>query len=156
MRRFISTALSLGFLVSLCTLPARADDKSDIAAIVQKSIQALNAGDQKSVVGLGAPGMQTVIDDFGIKYWASPNALGNWFGDFGGMLKARGVSDVVVAISPAKYVRIEAKRAWATYPATYDYKIKGTAYHESGVLIYALEKVPVGWRILAVAWGRTS
>ena len=156
MRRFLSTALALGFLVSFCALPARADDKSDIAATVAKSIQAFNTGDQKAVVALGAPGIQTAMDDFGVHYWASPNALGNWFGDFGTMLKKDGMSGVVATITPAKYVEIDGKRAWTTVPMSFSYTMKGSVYHESGVLVYALEKGTGGWRILGIAWGRTS
>ncbi len=156
MRRFLSSALALGLLASLSALPARADDKSDIAATVQKSIQAFNTGDQKALVALGAPGMQSVIDDFGVHYWASPNALGNWFGDLAAANKKAGMSMNPVSISPAKFVQIDGKRAWATYPLAFSYTMKGTAYHESGLLIYALEKVPAGWRILGIAWGRTA
>ena len=156
MRRFICASFALSLLLAFATLPARADDKSDIDATVQKSIAAFNTGNAKAIAALGAPGIQTVIDDFGVHYWASPNALANWFGDFGRMTKAAGAVNSPITVSPAKYVEIDKNHAWATYPIAFSYSIKGTAHSEAGVLAYALEKVAGTWRIQGIAWGRTS
>jgi hypothetical protein len=155
-RRLIANALAFILIASLFTAPARADDKSDINAVVTRMAHALNTGDQKVFASLVAPATQAVIDEIPPHYWNGPNAISNWYRDFGSVNKALGVTDALSMFSAAKYIEVDGNRAWATFPMVYTYKMKGAAQRETGTLSIALEKVAAGWRVLGFAWGRGS
>jgi hypothetical protein len=156
MRRFVISVFALTLALGSFAAPARAGDSSDIDATVQKAVEAFNAADLHAFVSTGAPGNQTVMDDFGIHYWSSPSALGSWFRDFFAVAKQSGLADVRVKLSPPKFSAIDGSRAWGTYPTVYTYRDKGLLKTETGVLVFTLEKISTGWRILGMAWGRTA
>ena len=156
MRRFLIVPLAVSLLLGVATLPARASDASDIDAAAQRLAQAFNAQDRKAWTSLEAPSTQAVVDDFGLHFWSGPNALSAWFGAYFSVMKSGGMTDAFIAISPAKYIEVDGKRAWATFPTTYTYKDHGVAKRENGVLIFALQKQHNGWRFLSMSWGRLS
>jgi hypothetical protein len=156
MRRFVISTLALMLVLGSFATPARAGYASDIDATVQKAIDAFNAADLHAFIATGAPGSQTVMDDFGIHYWSGPAALGSWFRDFFAMGKQAGLADIRVKVSPPKFSAIDGSRAWGTYPTIYTYRDNGLLKTETGVLVFTLEKINTGWRILGMAWGRSA
>jgi len=80
--------LALGLCASLCTIPARADDKGEINAVLARTARAFNNGDQKAFASLSAAATQAVIDDIPPHYWNGRNAIANWFRAVDGANKA--------------------------------------------------------------------
>lgn len=130
-------------LAALAT-PALASDQSDIVALVK----AYNT--DFAPKNCAAPA--AIIDEFAPHAWVGATACADWLKSFDADSKARGVTDGVVTIGNPATLKVEGDRAYAVYPAHYDFKEKGKPVREMGSWTFALQKVSGSWKISAWTW----
>lgn len=118
-------------------------------------IDAANKGNTKGMETAFAP-QATIVDDFPPHRWTGSKAIDAWAADFEKMMKTQGVTDPVMVVSAAKHLVVSGKHAFAPVPGVYTYKIKGKTMNETGVLVFALDRLPDGWKIVSMSWGPIS
>jgi hypothetical protein len=141
MRKWILAAA-----LAVIAAPAFASDATDVAAVVK----AYNATFDAKYCAPQA----SVIDEFAPHAWLGATACADWLAAFGADAKANDETDGVVSITKPWRLRVDGDRAYAVYPAKYDYKRKGKPVHETGVWTFALQKLAGSWRITAWAWSQ--
>lgn len=149
-------ALTLFALLSIfAAVPASADDKAAITAVVIKATAAFDKGDAKIFGPLLAPS-QSVIDDVPPHYWSGPRAIMTWNSDLHKSPAGGGIADPTMTLHASKFILVDGDRAWAPMPATFTYKDHGKPERETGTLTFALQKIAGQWKILGFAWARLT
>lgn len=126
--------------------PAAASDQSDIAAVVK--------GYNTAFAPSYCAPQAAIIDDFGQHAWMGATACADWLTSFGADSKANGITDGVVTPGKAERLKVNGDRAYAVYPAHYDYKLKGNPVHETGTWTFAFQKLSGSWKITGWAWAQ--
>ena len=145
---------ALALTVALAAAPACADDKSDVANVVQRFVAGFNAGDVKLVADMSLDDM-SIIDEFPPYEWHGPGTMMKWLGDYDADAKKNGITPGPVTLGKPRHVDVAGDRAYVVVPTTYEFTQKGKAVKETGAtLSVALQKVAAGWRIVAWAWSK--
>ncbi|HEY2446234.1 MAG TPA: nuclear transport factor 2 family protein [Rhizomicrobium sp.] len=139
-------AAMLATVIAAISLPASASDQTDVDAVVQSYNKAFSPS--------YCAARSSVIDDFGQHYWPGPHACADWTKSFELDSKAQGITDGVVTTGKPVRVKVDGDHAYAVYSASYDFKRKGKAVHETGTWTLVLERQASAWRIAAWAWGQ--
>lgn len=153
MNRRVFSALAFALFASFAA-PALADVKDDATAPAFAFVKAVNAGDAKAVAATGAPGSQSIIDDFAPFAWNGPDAISKWFADFQADVKKQGITDLHASLSASPFTTVEGDRAWAPMRMDYTFKVNGATSSEHGLLTFALTKSGDRWLIGGWTWGR--
>ncbi len=144
-------ALKLGAAIALLAGPALASDKSDINAVVSQFGHASSVGDMKAAAAL-CTADAVVIDDFPPHAWGGGRACAKWGAGLMAMMKSGGMSDAMVAVAAPTHLAVTGGAAYAVYPATFSFKLKGKAQVEKGLWTFAMRKGRGGWRISGWSW----
>ncbi len=126
--------------------PAAASDESDIAAVV-------NGYNKDFAPSYCAP-QAAIIDEFAPHSWIGATACADWLTSFGADAKTNGITDGVVTPGKPEHIQVDGDRAYAVYPADYNFKKKGKPVHEKGTWTFALQKLSGSWKITAWTWSR--
>lgn len=136
---------------ALTAVPALADDKADVTNTVDQYLAAFNKGDQKAWASF-CLGNTTIVDEIAPYIWQGANACTDWWKDLDAVSKKNGMS--IGKVSRGKPVHLEAAdaRAYAVFPATYSYKMKGKPTSDKGLWTFTLQKSAAGWQVTGWAW----
>jgi hypothetical protein len=126
--------------------PAAASDESDIAAVVK--------GYNTSFAPSYCAPQAAIIDEFAPHSWIGATACADWVKSFDADAKANGITDGLVTPGKPEHVKVAGDRAYAVYPAHYDFKVKGKPVHETGTWTFAFQKLAGGWKITAWTWSQ--
>ena len=131
--------------------PAAAQ-KTEVMAVVKQFIDGFNKADINSALAACAE-QTSIIDEFAPYEWHGSGSCAKWAADFEADATKRGVTDGVVTITAPRHFASEGDRAYAVYPANYEYKLNGKPMKQSGAtLTVALQKTAAGWRITGWTW----
>jgi len=134
--------------VSILGTAAHAAGEPPALAPFAKFIDAMNAGDVKKAQGEFAAS-PTIIDEFAPHIW---NSFASWNADLGKGLKADGVTDFHIALSPVGFKNVDAKTGYGVVPATLTFKVKGKPTTEKGMFTFTTKMKADSWRITGWAW----
>ncbi|HEY2034763.1 MAG TPA: hypothetical protein VGH02_13860 [Rhizomicrobium sp.] len=134
--------------VSILASAAQAAGDPPALAPFTQFIDAMNKGDVKTAEGefAAAP---TIIDEFAPHIW---NSFASWNADLGKGLKAEGVTDFHIALSPVSFKNVDAKTGYGVAPSTLSYKVKGKPTTEKGMFTFSTKMTEDGWRITGWSW----
>jgi len=124
--------------------PAAASDQTDIEAVVKGYNSALSPSYCASPAA--------IIDEFGQHSWIGATACADWAAAFNADAKANGITDPVVTPGKPEHILVNGDRAYAVFPATYDFKEKGKKVHEKSSWTFAFQKIGGQWKIAAWTW----
>jgi hypothetical protein len=136
--------IMLAAALAVLATPAIASDQTDIAAVVK--------GYNTNFAATYCAPQSAIIDEFAPHSWIGATACADWLKSFDAYSKANSVTDAVVTITKPQTLKIEGDKAYAVYPAHYDFKMKGKPVREMGTWTFAFEKRPGGWKITAWTW----
>jgi ketosteroid isomerase-like protein len=126
--------------------------KTEVMAVIKQFIDGFNKGDINSALATCAE-QTSIIDEFAPYEWHGTGSCARWAADFDADAKKRGITDGVVTIATPRHFAADGDRAYAVYPATYEYKLNGKPVKQSGAtLTVALQKTAPGWRITGWTW----
>ena len=149
MRFFVLLAAAL-----VIAAPSFASDKTDVAAPIHQFIDSLNKSDVQSAGAVYAPDA-SILDDFPPHYWHGATAFADWDRDLEAGLQHDGATDLVVKLGKPRHLDVTGDRAYAVFPSSLSYKVKGKTIHENGsTMTFALQKLADGWRITAWCWAQ--
>ncbi|HTW33880.1 MAG TPA: nuclear transport factor 2 family protein [Rhizomicrobium sp.] len=149
MRFFVLFAAAL-----VIAAPSFASDKTDAAAPIHQFIDSLNKGDVQSAGAVYAPDA-SILDDFPPHYWHGATAFADWNRDLTTSMQQGGGTDLVVKLGKPRHLDVTGDRAYAVFPSSLSYKVKGKTIHENGsTMTFALAKLADGWRIAAWCWAQ--
>ena len=134
--------------VSVLTTAARAAGEPPALAPFTQFIDAMNAGDAKKAAS-EFTASATIIDEFAPHLWSS---FASWNADLSKGLKADGVTDFHIALSPVSFKNVDAKTGYGVAPSTLTFKVKGKPTTEKGMFTFTTAKSADGWRITGWAW----
>lgn len=152
MKTFRLASLAIAVLAAALWLPgnAIASDKSDVAALVNNAVALFNKGDGKAWAALCAPQAPVINSPAPFQFatcadWWSAQVASN---------KKLGISDGVVTLHSAWQLSVTGNRAYAVYPAGFDYKMKGKSMKSDGILTIALQKTGSRWLMTGWSWAQ--
>jgi ketosteroid isomerase-like protein len=139
------------WLVLITTSPAFATEPSDVRAVVDRFVEAVNRADNPAAAAACAASA-SVTDDFAPHNWQGPNACANWLADFDTFAKGNAMTAVTIRITQVQSNKVTADRAYFVSRMSYRYKRAGKAVRESGVMTIALHKEASGWLFTSWTW----
>ena len=152
-RKLLKVLCALAATV-LSTLPAGANEKTDVMTTVRKSIDSFNKGDVKAFVETCAD-QASVIDEFPPYAWHGAAACSKWADDYDADAKKNGITDGIVTLGAPLHVDVTGDRAYVVVPANYKFKKNGKLVQETGsMLTIALQKSEGSWRMTGWAWAK--
>jgi hypothetical protein len=122
-------------------------------ATINGAVAAFNKGDMHTWTAACAPSA-SIIDDFPPYAWGGPAACAHWWNAFVAANKENGMSWGTLVLGTGWHVAATGNRAYAVFPASYTYRMKGKPAKDSGVFTLVLTKVPAGWLIAAWSWAQ--
>jgi ketosteroid isomerase-like protein len=148
----IFTALALA---ALAAGPAGASDKADVMAVLHQWVDGYNkGGDMKSALATCAD-QAAIVDSIPPYEWNGAGACAKWLNDYDAFNKTSEVTDASASLGKVRHVEITGDRAYAIFPLTLTYKVKGKPMKETGAIwTVALHKEASGWRI--TGWSYTA
>jgi ketosteroid isomerase-like protein len=147
--------VALTAAIALFSVPAvcSASDTSGVMATVNGAVAAFNKADMKTWAAT-CTSSATIIDDFPPYAWSGPAACAVWGNAFVAGNKQHDMSWGTLVLGTAAHLTVSGNRAYAVFPATYTYKIKGKPAKDAGAFSLVLTKTPAGWLIAAWSWAQ--
>src|SRR5690348_1719264 len=96
-------AILAAVTVALVVTPVVASDRSDVAAVVHRFIDALDKGDVKTACSTCAT-PSSIIDEFPPYGWQGATACADWAADFDAYNKKNAITDPAVTLGKARHV----------------------------------------------------
>jgi hypothetical protein len=138
-------------MTALAATPAIASEEKDVMAVVRQWTGLFNKDTATSALAACA-NETSIIDDIAPYAWLGSGACSNWLNVLNAESKKSAVSDLSSTLLKPRHVVVTADRAYVVVPINFTFKVDGKATKETGSLLAAaLQKVPAGWRITAVA-----
>jgi ketosteroid isomerase-like protein len=148
-------AIALTATIAFLSFPAiaSAPDTAGVMTTVNDAVGAFNKSDMKAWAAACAPST-TIIDNFSPNSWSGPASCADWWNAFVAENKKDGMSWGTLVLGTAWHLAVTGTHAYAVFPATYTYKIKGKPAKDAGVFTLVLTKAPTGWLIAAWSWAQ--
>jgi hypothetical protein len=138
--------LALGF--AIYTAGSAAAALTDPVAAAHQFVDGFNKGDVNSALAACAE-TTGIIDEFPPHTWTSCAA---WANAYNANAKQNGVTDGYVVLGKPLHDDVTGNVAYAVFPATYTWKLKGKPMSENSLLTVVLKKSSSGWHIVAWSW----
>jgi hypothetical protein len=128
--------------------------ETEATAAVGRYIDAFN---KAGVAGMAAcfatPG--TILDGMAPHLWHGPSAAADWYRDVLVEGEHLGASGYFVTLGEPSHADVTGDAAYAVFPATMTFKLKGTQITQTGAAFTtALRRTASGWCIAAWAWAK--
>jgi ketosteroid isomerase-like protein len=131
-----------------------ASDKSDVMATIHQFVDGFNKGDVKAASATCAE-QTSIIDEFPPYEWHGAGSCSTWMNDYDADAKKNEISGGIVTLSEPRHVDFAGEFAYVVVPGDYAYTKKGKGVKETGsMLVVALRKGQVGWRITGWSWAK--
>jgi ketosteroid isomerase-like protein len=143
-------------VLTAAAAPAAQSGPDAVMAVIHQFVDGFNKGDMKAALAVCAS-PASIIDEFAPHHWDGPNACADWARDLAAANAKAGVTGGIVTLGRAWILNVTGDRngnyAYVVIPASYSYRVHGTAAKELGsVFTLALKTTPAGWRIVAWSW----
>jgi ketosteroid isomerase-like protein len=149
MRRLLAALASTSFLVT----SAAASDRADVISVLHRWIEALDAGDMKTFVGLCSE-HTVILDDMPPYQWQGEGACANWWSDAS---KDTEITDISVKVGKPLQIHIADAHAYIVTRDSVTYRMGGKSMKQTGAIhTFVLQKGNSGWRISGEAWSVTA
>jgi hypothetical protein len=143
-------AFAIALCLSVLVAAPAAAALTDPVAAVHQFVDGFNKGDVNSALAVCAT-TTSIIDEFPPHAWTSCPA---WASAYNANAKQNGVTDGYVTLGKPLHDDVSGSVAYAVFPATYSWKLKGKPMSENSLLTVVLRKGSNGWH--AVAWSWTN
>jgi hypothetical protein len=138
-------------IVAWAATPAVASEEKNVVAVVRQWTGLFNKDTAKSALATCAD-ETSIIDDIPPYVWLGSGACARWLNVLIAESEKSAVTDISSMLLKPRHVLVTADRAYVVVPINFAFKLDGKVTKETGsVLTAALQKVPAGWRITAVA-----
>lgn len=156
--RLLSTCLCLALLG---IYPAVASETDDVVAVVRKTVDDFNKGDDAAFAKdlTEAP---HVIDEFPPFFWSGADALQSWDKAYRAEMERNSFVKTVMSLQKPRHVDVRDGHAYVVVSAICDFTQKTKKHvRESGILTMALTKSEgtsdqpksgAAWRVSALTW----
>ena len=152
MSRLHARTLAAALVLALAAGPALAQTDADaVAAAVREWASAIDHGDFKTVIAMQTPDV-AITDEVPPYHWQGADAPTAWLKDWGAYAKARDITGQAMTWTGDPRVEVDGDRAYAVFPGSFAYQLKGAKVAETGTLGAALVRTADGWRIDAWTW----
>ena len=138
--------LSLSALSS--TAPAR---NAAVEIVPQQFIAAFNRGDV-AAAGATMTGDVVITDEVAPFHWQGLGAFVAWTAALTSASNAQHISGGKVMLGAPSREIVTADHAYLIAPAVYSFRQNGVAKAEVAQMTFALDRLPMGWRIAAWTW----
>jgi ketosteroid isomerase-like protein len=136
--------------IAFCAAGARADDKAEIRAMVEKYV-----GDMSLATASLCTEDAVVIDGSAPYVWRGPHACDDWRRDQLAAAEKSGISEARLVLGEPLHLKVSGEVAYAAFPATLTYtKDHKTASLPGNIWTVGLRKVGGVWKI--AGWSFTD
>lgn len=138
-------------ITALAATPAIASEEKIVVAVVRQWTGLFNKDTATSALGTCAD-EASIIDNIPPYVWLGSGACARWLNVLISESEKSSVTDISSMLLKPRHVVVTADRAYVVVPINFAFKLDGKVTKETGsILTAALQKVPAGWRITAVA-----
>jgi ketosteroid isomerase-like protein len=131
--------------------PVVASEENDVMAVMRQWTGLFRHDTANAALATCADDA-SIIDDIPPYVWLGSGACARWANVLFVESEKSAVTDLSSVLLNPRHIQITADRAYAVVPINFTFKLNGKTIKETGtVLTAALEKVPAGWRITAMA-----
>jgi SnoaL-like domain len=149
---FSKFALAGAAVAVLAATPAlAASDADNVIATVLKYASAIDAADFPASFATQTPDVQ-ITDEVPPYHWQGQGAAMQWLKDWDVYANAKGINGQKMTWTGPPRIAIDGDHAYAVFPGSFGFKVKGVQMNEIGTLGATLIRTPDGWLINAWTW----